>query len=72
MMISSFQVKAQLTNVVYVGFNTPGSKVNRNFVFDLGLVKAKKAINFNMNTPWKTVGLSGKEKFKSYEKYFFL
>ncbi|XP_064626174.1 apolipophorins-like [Lineus longissimus] len=48
-----------LSHAARLGFNTPGSKTDREFLFDFLLNRGSKALNFELKTPWKKANLNG-------------
>ena len=42
-----------------LGFNTPGSKIDRDIGFDFVFKTGDKVMDFSVRTPWKKVSVGG-------------
>ena len=51
--------QADLTDVVRVSFNTPGSQINRELTIDFNLNRNRKEAKLNINSPWKKIAVEG-------------
>jgi hypothetical protein len=53
------QGAVQIKDIARVQFNTPGSSVDRELLFDFELDRAGRQIRLNMKSPWKKADLTG-------------
>ena len=51
--------KLALTDIARISFNTPGSRVDRELLFDFALNRAQKNLNLNIKSPWSQAQLTG-------------
>lgn len=50
---------AEITDIMKISFNTPGSRYDREFTLDFTLNRNQRAVKLNMRTPWKKADLTG-------------
>ncbi len=48
-----------VTHIARISFNTPGSQVDRELLFDFALNEAEKNVNLNMKSPWSQSQFTG-------------
>jgi hypothetical protein len=53
------QTGVQIKDIARVQFNTPGSTVDREMLFDFEMDRANKQINLNLKSPWKKAEFNG-------------